>query len=68
MRLSVKRPGYFKKKLSKKLLPLYSALTVKNAISLINVFEWNFINGWNVLRQILLLSPTLGRACAFCFA
>jgi hypothetical protein len=65
----VKRPGYLKKKkerdISKKLLPLYSALFLKNAISLINVFEGNFINGWKALRQKILFSPTSGKTCAF---
>jgi len=53
---------------SKKLLPLYSALSVKNAISLLNVFEGNFINGWKVLRQKILFSPTSGKTFSFYFA
>jgi hypothetical protein len=58
----VKRLGYFKRKERfKKLLPLYSSLSVKNAILLINVFEGNFINGWKVLRQKILFSPTSGK-------
>jgi hypothetical protein len=52
----------------KKLLPLYSALSAKNAISFIHVFKGSFINGWKVLRQKLLFSTTSGEICAFYFA